>query len=326
MTTALTILVQIVLPVGLLVWLGLRPAQSVFGFATQAVGTGLVILALALAAMWAAPPYWVPWLYGLVWVAIVGLRLAFGGLRFESALPADGLAWTSLLVCAGLLVLGGWASAIALAGQRPPPVEVVDIASPFGPGLYLVANGGSTELVNAHLKTLDPAVERFRPWRGQSYALDFFKITPLGLRTTGWRPEDPARYETFGAPLVAPCAGRVAVAVDGLPDLRVPEMDEVRRAGNVVVIDCGAFAVALAHLRQGSLRVAQGDQVEVGDPIGEMGNSGASSEPHLHIHAQRGVPEEQPLAGEPFALRIDGRFLARNDRLRVPASADERGG
>jgi murein DD-endopeptidase MepM/ murein hydrolase activator NlpD len=203
----------------------------------------------------------------------------------------------------------------ALAGRRPPELGTVNVAAPFANGTYIVAHGGSTETVNAHLHTLDRSVERFRPWRGQSLAVDIIRISPLGLRTDGWRPTNPARYATFGTPLLAPCAGTVAVAVDGLPDMPVPEMDREHLPGNFVMIDCGDFAVALAHMRQGSVLVEVGDQVQVGDPIGEMGNSGNSSEPHLHFHAQRGIPEGAPFGGEPLGLTIGGRFLVRNHRI-----------
>jgi murein DD-endopeptidase MepM/ murein hydrolase activator NlpD len=75
--------------------------------------------------------------------------------------------------------------------------------------------------------------------------------------------------------------------------------------------------VLLAHLRSGSVNVSSGERVAVGDFLAEMGNSGNSSEPHLHVHAQRGLPEEAAFAGEPLALTIDGAFPVRNDRLRV---------
>ena len=88
-------------------------------------------------------------------------------------------------------------------------------------------------------------------------------------------------------------------------------------AGNYVAINCGDFFVILAHLRQGSIAVATGDKVRTGAFLGQMGNSGNTSEPHLHLHAQRGLPAEAPLAGEPLWLTINNRFLVRNDTLYV---------
>ena len=60
-------------------------------------------------------------------------------------------------------------------------------------------------------------------------------------------------------------------------------------AGNHVVIrhDDGQYS-QYAHLRPGSVRVEIGDQVAQGDEIAELGNSGNSSEPHLHFQMTNG--------------------------------------
>ena len=50
--------------------------------------------------------------------------------------------------------------------------------------------------------------------------------------------------------------------------------------------------------------------------IGQVGNSGNTSEPHLHIHAQRPAENDAFLSGEPLPIRLNGRFLVRNDLLR----------
>ena len=107
------------------------------------------------------------------------------------------------------------------------------------------------------------------------------------------------------------------LVVDGIKDMPVPQMDREHMAGNYVAINCGEFYVFLAHLRAGSIVVKKGEQVEVGEPLAQMGNSGNSSEPHLHLHAQRGLPQGSPLAGEPLWLTINGQFLLRNSRLHI---------
>ncbi len=66
-------------------------------------------------------------------------------------------------------------------------------------------------MINVHLKPLNQTVERFRPWRGQSKALDILRVTPLGFHTNGWQPTDPARHTTFGVPVLLPCTGEVAL-------------------------------------------------------------------------------------------------------------------
>jgi hypothetical protein len=314
--TTLILLTQVALPLALLVWLAVWPAGNLLGGLLQVAGTGVFLFALARVAQWALPVWWLPWVYGALWLAAAaawGLRHGAVG---QALLPEAALGWGALALSVVLLGLGGWYGARALAGARPPPVEVVDIANPFGSGRYLVGHGGSNTLVNGHLRTLDDGVARFRPWRGQSYAVDFFGLGPWGLRANGWRPAEPRAYAIFGAELRAPCAGRVVAAEGSRPDFDVPEQDSVDRLGNHVILRCGTAEIVLAHMRQGSIAVGPGDAVAEGDRLGEVGNSGASTEPHLHIHAQRPAPEgAPPISGTPLALRIDGRFFVRGDRL-----------
>ncbi|MDP3517959.1 MAG: M23 family metallopeptidase [Pseudohongiella sp.] len=310
---------QLLVPLILLLWLALLPARGRGALVLQGLSVGAILLALALLGLWSLPPWWLPFIYGLCFVAIL-IRHTLAGLFAQTSIWDTGPMQT-LLVTVGVLLAGYclWLSGQALSGRRlPMSVEVVDIALPFGPGVYLIANGGSTTAVNGHLRTLDPGVERYQPWRGQSRALDIFRITPLGMHATrGLRPTDPASYATFGTPLLAPCSGQVALAVDGLDDMLVPLMDSDNMAGNFVAIDCGNFFVVLAHLRRGSMQVSVGDLVTVGDLLGEMGNSGNSSEPHLHVHAQRDLPPDYPLSGEPLVLTLEGKYPVRNTRIKV---------
>lgn len=52
-------------------------------------------------------------------------------------------------------------------------------------------------------------------------------------------------------------------------------------------IDTGSVLVKLAHLRPGTVTVATGDRVRAGQLLGEVGNSGDTTEPHLHLYAER---------------------------------------
>ncbi|MDF0603677.1 M23 family metallopeptidase [Psychromarinibacter sp. C21-152] len=314
--TAMLIGFQVLLPLASLAWLFFMPAGSLVGFVLQAAGTGAMLFALARVAQWALPVWWLPWVYGALWLGVVLFRALGERGDPRPVIPEGAWGWTGLAVAVLLCAVGGWHGARALMGCSLPPVAVVDIANPFGPGRYLVGNGGSNTVVNAHLKTLDASVERFRPWRGQSYALDFFGLGPFGLRADGWRPADPSAYAIFGAALRAPCSGTVVAAEESMPDFEVPEQDPVNRLGNHVILRCSEAEIVFAHMRNGSLSVVSGDIVAEGDRLGEVGNSGASTEPHLHIHAQRPAAEgAPPISGEPLALRIDGRFLVRGDRL-----------
>jgi murein DD-endopeptidase MepM/ murein hydrolase activator NlpD len=100
-----------------------------------------------------------------------------------------------------------------------------------------------------------------------------------------------------------------------LPDRVPPEHDRDNPAGNFVYLKCGASGVLLAHLMQSSVAVTPGDRVREGQQIGRVGNSGYSTEPHLHIHAQRGGGGADFLAADPLPLQVAGRTLVRNSRI-----------
>ncbi len=176
---------------------------------------------------------------------------------------------------------------------------------PFAEGVWWVCQGGGRG-INHHVG--HPR---------QRGAVDLIATCSTGSRRS-YGPAARSRLETYaayGAQLLAPCTGSVLRAVDGLPDEPVgnPSPD-VNPFGNHVVIDTGRELVLLAHLRPGSVRVATGDRVAAGRPIGEVGNSGNSTEPHLHLHAERdGLGLDLAFVG------VKG-GLYRGRRVRVQAS------
>ena len=72
----------------------------------------------------------------------------------------------------------------------------------------------------------------------------------------------------------------------------------------------------LAHLREGSTRIREGTVIREGQPIGEVGNSGNSTEPHLHIYAYRGMSLTTDDRAAP--VTFSGRFLVRGSTVTVP--------
>ncbi|MEQ9561416.1 MAG: M23 family metallopeptidase [Woeseiaceae bacterium] len=313
----LLILLQVVLPIGLIVWLACAPAKNFIGYIVQAVATGLTVLALALVALWMLLPWWLPFAYALLCLLAIAYRAWRHGFNFPSRQPTTLSEWIVLATLIALGSLGAILSWQGIQGRQLPAVGVVDIPPPLGPGTYLVANGGSREAVNGHMKTLDPTVERLRAYRGQSYGLDLIKIDRLGLRARGLWPQDPAAYDIYGEPVYSPCDGDVIASRNDRPDMPVPVMDRQVIEGNHVLLRCNDVMLLLAHFQPGSVRVDVGDRVRVGTHLGAVGNSGNTAEPHLHISAQREGSRAEPLSGNPLAIVIDGRYLVRNDRLYI---------
>jgi murein DD-endopeptidase MepM/ murein hydrolase activator NlpD len=221
-----------------------------------------------------------------------------------------------LIVVGSFAVVASGLSGLAIAGRYLPDGLVVDLHCPFQSGVYLVVNGGSQPVVNAHMATLEPT-PRFVPWRGQSYGVDLVRLDSFGRRASGFASSDPADYHIHGQLVTAPCAGTVVSVASDRPDMTVAirDPDRSKLAGNHVLIACGGIEVLLAHLLRDSLRVTLGSEVTVGEPLGLVGNSGNTDEPHLHLSAQRRSVAEPFIGGTPVWLTIEGRFLVRNDRL-----------
>ena len=188
--------------------------------------------------------------------------------------------------------------------------DAVELELPFT-GRWLVQNSPASR-VPSHGTALF----------GTSHAIDF---VPVGADGRSARrgtaslvgTETPESFIGFGRPILSPVAGEVIAVHDG-------EVDHVARrsplsllayalsqpsrirggapaiAGNHVVIRASGAVVLVAHLRAGSVRVRSGQTVGTGALLGECGNSGNSTEPHVHVQASTSL--ERDARGIPLVL------------------------
>jgi Peptidase family M23 len=302
--------IQLVLPIAMLLWIAFVPSPNRLAWMAQIGATAAVLAVLHFAGLWMMPPWWAPWVHWTLFIAAL-----FRMRKPKVALPATASGWAIALLWVVATSGGLWLVADAVAGRQPPAGAAPDIAMPLAPARNLVVNGGSREIVNAHVHTLGRKTPKQRAYWGQSYGTDIIAIDRSGFQADGFAPTDPRRYRIFGAAVLAPCAGTVVEALDGKADMPVPMTDMSVIAGNHVLLRCGDYDVLLAHFQRGSVRVRAGEIVRTGQAIGRVGNSGASDAPHLHIHAQRPGPAAAPYSGRPVPLRVSGRFLVRGDHL-----------
>ncbi|MGK5695141.1 M23 family metallopeptidase [Streptomyces sp. URMC 128] len=179
---------------------------------------------------------------------------------------------------------------------------------------------------------------------GQTYAIDvvaepepgarpgFHWLWPLARRNSA--------FPAYGAPLLAVADGTVVRAADGRRDhlsrtsplallyLMVVEASvrdlsgAGRVVGNHVVLDLGDGTYALyAHLRRGSLTVREGDRVTAGQQLARCGNSGNSTEPHLHFQLMD-APDPDSARGVPFTWRGIG-VPGNGETFETPARASQ---
>lgn len=117
-------------------------------------------------------------------------------------------------------------------------------------------------------------------------------------------------YHCYGQEVLAPGPGTVVWACDSLPDQAIGTTNGAQPIGNGVVIDHGNGEFSLlAHMQPKSLRVRVGDTVDASTVLGLVGNSGNTTEPHIHYHVQDG-PDMKTADGLPARFRevvVDGK-------------------
>lgn len=186
------------------------------------------------------------------------------------------------------------AAAFALFLIRPPVSDraPVELAAPVR-GRWVALNSPGTAVPSHGIKAY-----------GQMYAVDLLQPSQDAAVSIGWglRARRPETYRSFGEPTLAMAPGTVVQAQDSQRDhgardtwpLLVYMMTvegflrelacASRILGNHVIVehDDGTYA-AYAHLRRGSVCVQVGQRVRAQQQLAQVGNTGNTSEPHLHV-------------------------------------------
>jgi murein DD-endopeptidase MepM/ murein hydrolase activator NlpD len=145
---------------------------------------------------------------------------------------------------------------------------------------------------------------------GQRFAIDFLQVDSSGHSYHG-DPSKNENYYAYGTPLLAVADGIVVETKDRIPqnvpgaNSRAVPINMVTVGGNHVAIDIGYGRYALyAHVQPGSLRVRVGDHVKRGQVVALLGNSGNSTEPHVHFQIADG-PTFLSSEGIPYATDFE---------------------
>ncbi|WP_073228397.1 M23 family metallopeptidase [Streptomyces sp. NBRC 110465] len=257
----------------------------------------------------------VPVAMRLSWLVLFALMIA----EFVTDLPGPGWATTVLPAMVVLALMAATttlqARAAAPRGEPRPPVEV----DPPVTGRWTALNSPADKVPSHGTHVY-----------GQTYAIDIVADPEAGEGEPPARPEfrwlwplfrRNRSFPAFGAPLLAVADATVVAASDGrrdhlsrnslagfvyllLVEGNVRSIAGVHQViGNHVILDIGDGTYAVyAHVRRGSLRVRAGDTVRAGQRIAQCGNSGNSTEPHLHLHLMDG-PDPDDARGVPFTWR-----------------------
>jgi murein DD-endopeptidase MepM/ murein hydrolase activator NlpD len=180
-------------------------------------------------------------------------------------------------VCALILTMGAYGT-FPSAYDFTPSQVVLDL--PLD-GPVTVAWGGPSASTNYHVAS--PA---------ERWGYDLL-IANDGISHQG-EGQAVTDFFAYDRPVRAPASGLVIDMRDGVPDARPGRAQAWRGGGNSIVLEIAPREyLFMVHLRSGTIRVRKGDHVERGDVVARVGNSGNTSEPHLHVHVQ-----DSPTAGD----------------------------
>ena len=152
--------------------------------------------------------------------------------------------------------------------------STTELSLPFS-GEWTVIWGGDTKELNYHVES-----------EAQKNAFDIVITDEKGnsYKTNGEVNED---YYAFEKELFAPCDGEIVLVVDGIKDNMPGILNPIYIPGNTVIIKTSNNEyLFFAHFKQNSIKVKHGKKVKQGEILGLCGNSGNSSEAHLHFHIQ----------------------------------------
>ncbi len=250
------------------------------------------------------------WRWGLAVAMAAGAAFAaWRAVGADKFAPGSVGGWIATATAAAAIAILAPASVALTLSAARAPADAVDVAFPLAGGRFHIKGGAGDPWLNHH----GAPQER--------HALDIGELAPgggLGARAVFQTNDD---VQIFERDILSPCAGDVVHARDGIEDHAPYDYPDSGGLGNSVGIACQGVEIYLAHMRQGSVAVAEGDLVAAGDVLGRIGNSGFSMAPHLHINAVRA-----PIAADgasnadapyeewsPVPLTFGGRFLSTHD-------------
>jgi hypothetical protein len=246
-----------------------------------------------------------PYAVGIAWI---DLRF-----RDASALPRRIKQRLTIELPPGLPVpsrITETSASIAIADHPP-----TTIAPPLRGGRWVA-------VVGAHRRALQPINGRLR--NGQRFAIDFAGLLDSKRRTRVGNPDRASSYFCYGQPVLAVGNATVVEAVDRyrdqIPNHPVPVGTQAGDGNHVIIKLAPGIFAAYAHLKLGSVRVHAGERVRTGQILGQLGNSGNTTGPHLHFQLMT-RPAVLDSDGLPFVL-TRFRLVGRAPSLKAFLDAD----
>ena len=170
---------------------------------------------------------------------------------------------------------------------------------------WTVVWGGTTVEQNYHVA-----------YNNQKYAYDILMMKDgKSFKTDGKKNED---YYVFGKNITAPCDATVVEVITGVKDNIPGELNPKQLTGNTVVLEtANKEFIMMAHFKEKSIVVKEGQQVKASQLLGQCGNSGNTTEPHLHLSLQNVKNMNAAAGGKIFFEKIKVNGEIKEDYLPV---------
>jgi hypothetical protein len=175
-----------------------------------------------------------------------------------------------------IICISGILLVFFLNGYNYNRSEAVEVEFPLHHGKYFIMQGGASRLTNVAHRNF--SIKKY------GYAMDIAELNSWGNRASTIHTMDLDKYVIFKDTVFSPCDGQVLQAVNTVRNNRPGEYNRVQVHGNHIIIQSKGYRVFMAHFLKGSVMVKVGDSVKTGQPLGLVGNSGFTAEPHLHFN------------------------------------------
>lgn len=275
-----------------LIWLLRLQHRSWPNWVAWVLACGSIIAFVFMTGPWVFTSYYLRY----VFLVLFALTAVFSYFRLKRSSPYsrtrnDRISVASVLIFLLFAVL----NTLVIASYYHSG-KTLDVTFPLRSGTYYVLQGGGSIVTNP-----------FHALAGNKLAIDIVKLNWLGNQADGLAPRVLSAYQIFGEKLYSPCKGIILEVRDSLPDNPPGNPNTRHPEGNYIVLQCLMGDILMAHLRRGSIKAVPGDAVAMGRLLAEIGNSGNTLEPHLHIEATKD--------GIPIWLSFNGRSLSVNSLI-----------
>lgn len=299
----LYVAIHLALPLLLLIDFVYRKSKSKIGLLIKAA---LYIAIICFLYSWGQWPLVGSYYLRYLIIAIILLLFFLSFKKFQSIkiLKPIGVWNTLAVISTGLLLFFFLTMNFNAINGRKYPTNGIELEFPLKNGTFYVASGGSSKLINNHMRDYP---------NSQEFALDINKLGKYKNASKGILSKKNTDHYIYSDTIFCPCDGRILEVKNDVKDNEHGSMNvsSENGTGNFVNIKCEEdIFVFMPHLKKNSVLVSKDMRVYKGMPLGLVGISGFTQEPHVHLQAAK-YDSDSSLVGIPIFFK--GRGLFRND-------------